>query len=103
MLLGELGYDHPTPMVVWCDNLGAIVLSNNPTLHFKSKHFAMNFHFVWERVAAKTLQVRFVTMKDQATDILTKALPRVTFQYLESKLTTEVPIGLRGRIKELDK
>lgn len=57
MILAELKIKVPDPMVVWCDNTGAVVFSKYPILHIKSKHFAMNYHFVSERVAENTLVV----------------------------------------------
>lgn len=75
-------------MVVWCDNMGTVSLSRNLTLHIKAKHFAMNFHFVREKVAAKTLEVRHIRSEDQLADLLTKALPRTSFEYFQSKVFT---------------
>jgi len=60
----------------------------------------MNYHFVRERVFAKVLEVRFIGSKDQIADLLTKPLPRPAFETLRVKLTEELPLRLRGRIKE---
>jgi hypothetical protein len=38
----------------------------------RSKHIEVDFHFIRERVAAKELQLRFVSTKDQIADGLTK-------------------------------
>lgn len=94
MILAKLDHEHPNPMTIWCDNSGAILCQTTPTLHIKSKHFAMNFHFVRKRVVAKNLQVRFVATKDQAAYLLTKALSRSSFLHLQSKLTREVSLEL---------
>jgi hypothetical protein len=48
--------------------------SVNPVLHSRTKRVELGFHFVRERVAAKTLKVAFVSSKDQVADILTKPL-----------------------------
>lgn len=65
--------------------MGAIALTSNPTHHIKVKHVGMNYHFVREKVEAKTLEVKFIY-----------ALPRVQFSHLCFKLTVEVPLSLLG-------
>lgn len=73
-LLGELGIFQQKPPVLWCDNLGAKYLSANPVFHTRTKHIEVDFHFVRERVANKTLEIRFVSSQDQLADGLTKPL-----------------------------
>ena len=68
-LLKELGVKQESPPVLWCDNIGATYLSSNPVFHARTKHIEVDFHFVRERVAQKSLQVRFVPSKDQLADI----------------------------------
>lgn len=56
----------------------------------------MNYHFVRERVTGKTLDVRFIGTNDQVADLLTKAIPKPTFDGFASKCTKELPLHLRG-------
>ena len=78
-VLGELGVFLSRPPVLWCDNLGATYLSANPVFHARTKHIEVDFHFVRERVAAKALDVRFISSKDQVADIVTKHLAETPF------------------------
>lgn len=48
MLMNELNIHVSLPMQVWCDNMGAITLTSNPTHHIKAKHVGMNYRFVRE-------------------------------------------------------
>lgn len=100
MLLIKLGYTRSSWSNGWSS--GVTILSSgiscNLTLHIKSKHFAMNSHFVHEKVIAKTLEVRFVRSKDQLADLLTKSLSRSAFEYLQSNVSQEIPLRLRGSI-----
>jgi histone deacetylase 1/2 len=78
-LLKELNVFQHRPPQLWCDNLGATYLTTNPMFHARTKHIEVDFHFVREQVARKTLQVRFISSKDQLADVLTKPLSRVPF------------------------
>jgi histone deacetylase 1/2 len=74
-LLRELGVVLKKKPCLWCDNLGATYMSVNPVFHARTKHIKIDFHFVKERDAAKRLEIRFISTKDQGTDGFTKALP----------------------------
>ena len=71
-LLGELGVYQSRAPTLWCDNLGATYLAANPVFHARTKHIEVDFHFVRERVARKTLEIRFISTQDQLADGLTK-------------------------------
>lgn len=50
-LLADLGIVLSTPTRVMCDNISATYLTTNPSHHDCSKHIAVDYHFVCERVA----------------------------------------------------
>lgn len=81
-LLQELGIPCSSPIIVWCDNASAISLTANLVLHSTTKHVVASYHFVREKVSDGSLQVKYVSSKEQTADILTKSLPRDTFNYL---------------------
>lgn len=76
-----------SPPVLWCDNIKATVLASNPIIHARTKHVEIDYHFVREKVANKSLQIHFLASKDQIADILTKPLASPRFLLLSSKLT----------------
>lgn len=52
-------------------------LAYNPVFHTEMKHMTINFHFVWELVKVRVLDVRYILTKDLIVDECTKPLPYV--------------------------
>ena len=85
-ILRDIGLYQAQPPTLFCDNLSALHMSINPILHARTKHIAIDYHFVREKVALGTLITRFVPSSSQLADLFTKPLSRVTFDGLKSKL-----------------
>nr|XP_016447530.1 PREDICTED: uncharacterized mitochondrial protein AtMg00810-like [Nicotiana tabacum] len=64
-------------------NLSATYLTANPIFHSRTKHMEIHFHFVRDKVRAKTLLVRYVSSLDQVADLLTKPLSKSRFLELK--------------------
>jgi histone deacetylase 1/2 len=62
------------PIVIYCDNMGRILLTNNPVYHAKTKHIEVYYHFIREKVLAKEIDLIHVSIEDQIVNIFTKAL-----------------------------
>eukprot|EP00253_Pinus_taeda_P029864 PITA_29864 len=74
------------PISILCDNKSAINISKNPIMHSKTKHIPIKYHFLREQVIEKNVKLEYVPSKEQVADILTKPLPRETFEYLRQKM-----------------
>jgi hypothetical protein len=97
-LMCDLRISLPTPPTLWCDNIGATYLTANPAFHARTKHIEIDFHFVRDRVASKTLFVRFISTKDNLADIFTKPTASYHFSLMRTKLNVMCPLSrLRGR------
>jgi hypothetical protein len=98
-LLKELGIFLSTAPILHCDNIGATYLTSNPIFHARTKHIEIDYHFVRDRVAQKSLIVKFLSSKDQLADILTKPLASTRFAHLRANLNVcPQPLQLRGSI-----
>jgi hypothetical protein len=75
--------------VIHCDNQGAIALAKNPENHARSKHIAIQEHFVREKVQSGEVELQYVPTEKQVADGLTKALPKVPFQAFYKALGLE--------------
>ncbi|KAM2241198.1 hypothetical protein ACFXTI_010508 [Malus domestica] len=94
-LLQELCIRISTPLI-WCDNTSSIALASNPVFHARTKHVAVDYHFVRELVVAKSLNVYHVSATFQIADIFTKGLFADRFHFLKSKLVRLPLMSLRG-------
>ena len=73
-------------MVIYYGNIGVIHISKNPTMHTKTKHIAMKYHYLRELVQEKEVRIEYVNTKEKLVDIFTKALPKEAHEYLRDKL-----------------
>ncbi|GJX80275.1 hypothetical protein Tco_0328424 [Tanacetum coccineum] len=67
---------------ILCNNKGAIDLSKNPVLHFRTKHIEIRHHFLRDNVQKGNISIEKVSSEDNITDILTKPLKREPFNLL---------------------
>jgi hypothetical protein len=74
------------PLPILNDNIDATALAKNPVSHEKAKHIGMRHHFLREKVEEKVISLEHVRSAENLADLLTKALPRDTFDKLRDLL-----------------
>ncbi|PKU83532.1 Retrovirus-related Pol polyprotein from transposon TNT 1-94 [Dendrobium catenatum] len=74
-LLQELNYPQTNATTLFCDNMSAIALANNPVFQARTKHIEVNCHYIRSCINDNNLQVHHISTKDQLADMLTKSLP----------------------------
>jgi hypothetical protein len=84
-LLAELHNPLAKSMLVYCDNVTVVYLSN-PVQHQRTKHVEIDLHFVCDRVAIGDVRVLHVPTTSQFADIFTKGLPSSAFSEFWSSL-----------------
>ena len=78
--------DITDPVVIYCDNNSDINISKNPTMHTKTKHIAIKYHYLRELVQYQKVKVDYVNTKEKIADIFTKDLPKDSHEYLRGKI-----------------
>jgi hypothetical protein len=85
-LLLELQVPPSRYMLVYCDNISAVYLSNNPVQHQRTKHVEIDLHFIQEKVTIGQVRIHHVPMTSQFADVFTKGLPSSVFEEFRSSL-----------------
>lgn len=78
-ILEDLRISTNLPIKVYCDNLSAISMVENPTQHDKSKHVEIDRHFILEKIEDKTIYIEHISSNKQIADIFTKPVAVHTF------------------------
>lgn len=95
-LLGELHVKIDKATLLYCDNISAVYLTENPVLHGRTKHVELDVHFVREKVAIGEVRVRHVPTRQQIADIMTKGLPTALFEDFRSSLCIDDDASTAG-------
>jgi hypothetical protein len=69
-----------------CDNESAIRMADNPVAHSRTKHVAIQYHFLRDHQQRGDIEIAYVSTKDQLADIFTKPLDEKTFTKLRNEL-----------------
>ena len=81
-LMKDLGRQMDAPTTIYKDNQGAIELAKNAKYHNRTKHIDICHHFVHKRVVSNEISITYCPTEDMVADIMTKGLPRHTFEKL---------------------
>jgi len=71
----ELGLEQEN-YVIFCDSQSVIHLSKNPSLHSKSKHIDVRYHWIRDVLEKKLLELEKIHTDDNVADMLTKPLAK---------------------------
>ncbi|CAN0843508.1 Retrovirus-related Pol polyprotein from transposon RE1 [Linum grandiflorum] len=81
-VLRELKMEETGSVTLLCDSRAALSIVKNPVHHDRTKHVELDRHFITEKVTSNEFEMVYVPSKLQIADILTKPLPRDTFDNL---------------------
>ena len=74
------------PVVVFCDNNGAIAQAKEPRSHQRSKHILRRYHLIREIIGRGDIKVERVTSAENIADPLTKPLSQKDFDRHREKM-----------------
>ena len=67
------------PVQLYSDNQGSIQLGWNPEFHTRTKHIAVQYHYIWEALEDSLIELFYVSISSMTADCLTKSLMRDKF------------------------
>ncbi|KAL7125651.1 hypothetical protein ABFS83_14G131000 [Erythranthe nasuta] len=73
-LLNELHQPLDYMVSLLCDNQSAIRLAENPVFHARTKHVAVQYNFIREKVLQEEIKLEYIETKNQVADLFTKGL-----------------------------
>ncbi|UYV60109.1 K02A2.6-like [Cordylochernes scorpioides] len=82
----DIPHNMVEPTLVWCDNQAAIAHAKSYISRSKTRHIAIRYHFVREKVDDGVIQLEYVTSGRNLADILTKPLGRNLHELHRSRL-----------------
>ena len=71
---------------IFCDNTSAILITQNPVMHSRTKHINIMYHFIRDHIEKGNVELHFIPTEYQLADIFTKPLDDKTFKRLVSEL-----------------
>ncbi len=77
-------------ITLYCDNQAAIQISNNDTLHDRSKHIDIKHHYIRKIIKSNLLELKWIPTNEQQADIFTKSLGHIQFKNLTNKLINKL-------------
>jgi hypothetical protein len=85
LLFGLFGHEL-RPTVIHCNNQSCIKLFENSVFHDKLKHIKVRYHFIRDWVQRGAVQLEYIPIDEQITNILTKSLPKGKHVYFKDKM-----------------
>ena len=75
-LLQEMGLAQVEPTTLFEDNQPCIQIAKNPVTSSRTRHVALRFNFVREKLQAKLVALQYCPTEEMVADIMTKMLPQ---------------------------
>jgi hypothetical protein len=100
LLIGELYEPVKTPILIHCDNQGAIALASNNKFHGRTKHIDIRYHFIRTLIRNEDFILQYTPTDENLADIFTKALPRPRLEKLREMMKVDCA---RGGVLESDR
>ncbi|KAK1650515.1 hypothetical protein QYE76_068320 [Lolium multiflorum] len=81
------------PLVIYCDNMGAIANAHEPRSHKRLKHIKLRYHSIHEYIEDGEVKICKVHTDLNVADPLTKALPRAKHDQHQNAMGVRFHVG----------
>ena len=89
-LLDSIGIKVELPIVVRCDNVGAIFMAENSSSGVRTRHIDTRYHFIREHIEDGFIKIVFVRSCENVGDIFTKNVNKEIYDKHVSKFLGKV-------------
>jgi hypothetical protein len=67
------------PVIIYCDNIAAIVVDKDLKYHGKTKHIKMRYHYIRKAIIEQDVILKHISTNYMVADPLTKPIARDAF------------------------
>ena len=79
-VITSMGLKVKLPMVIWCDNKGAVDLANNWSANGRTRHVSTKLNFLRDLKEEGVVQMKWISGEMNCSDLFTKNLGRTAFE-----------------------
>jgi hypothetical protein len=73
-------------IVILCNNMSCIKMTENHVFHDNSKHIEIRYHYIRDMVQRGAINLQYIGTNEHVADVLTKPLSHVNFEHFQDKL-----------------
>ncbi|XP_077779109.1 uncharacterized protein LOC144326426 [Podarcis muralis] len=85
-LIKDFGLVRKEPVSLLEDNQSCLKLTQSEKFHVRTKHIGVKYHYIPKMIQEGLVELSYCSTEEMTADILTKPLPRDSFQNLRVKL-----------------
>ena len=74
------------PLMIRCDNQGAMALAKDNKFHLRTKHIDLRYHFIREAVEDSKIKLSYIPTAKNVADIFMKMMAKLKFSEFVTKL-----------------
>ena len=91
-----MGMQQANATMLHYKNQSCMTIAKNPMFHAKTKHVDVKYHFIRELIEDKQLQLVKVHTTENLADLLTKGLPKASFEQCRTLLGIGQQVSTQG-------
>ena len=80
-LLSELRFDPKKPMMLFCDNMTTIEITNDLVQHDRSKHIELDKNYIKDNLDIGMIKVSYIKSADQLVNMMTRVVTSGPFMH----------------------